>query len=287
MFDKAKRYLRFYWRLYKWEMWARYAWLEWVLPFEVIDLLFGLATWVYFGKALGSESPFLRPYGGDFLAYLILGMSFNAFLSYSLGGIYDIVSVLYTGSWSAFGVRMSMAEYISIARIPLSIWIVSRMSWGYFVSFLRLIVYVGAGVLLFGMRLNPSANYGLGVLALLLGICSAIGLGMISASMIWLVGAWHGNEPIRWFVRLLVNLASGVYFPPEVLPGWIRGVAELLPQTHSLRAARLAILRGASFGELGWEFLVLSLMALLLLCGGGFLFRYSQELARRRGALSA
>lgn len=276
-----------FWKLFKRDMWVRYAWLQWILPFEIADLIFGLATWVFYGKAFGGNSPLLRPYGGDFRAYIILGMSFNQLLMFSMSGIHYRVRNLYLSGWSSFGVRMSLAEYVAVARIPMFIYLSSSIFWGYCQSFIKMIIYIGAGVLLFKMQLiRPGANYGVAALFILLGISSTIGLGLISASMVWFAGAWHGNEPIQWLVGMMVSIASGVYFPPEVLPNWLEKTAQLLPQTHSLKATRLAILQGYSIGKLRKEILFLLVLTVVLLTTGILLFRYSQEIAKRRGALS-
>ncbi|MFQ6044184.1 MAG: ABC transporter permease [Candidatus Poribacteria bacterium] len=284
---KVKGNWLLFWKLFKRDMWMRYAWLQWILPFEIANLIFGLATWVYYGKAFGGNSPLLRPYGGDFLAYIILGMSFNQLLMFSMSGIYYRIRNLHTGSWSSFGVRMSLAEYIAVARIPMFIYLSSSIFWGYCQSFIKMIIYIGAGVFLFKMQLiRPEANYIGTVFFILLGISATIGLGLISASMVWFAGAWHGNEPIQWLVGMMVSIASGVYFPPEVLPDWLSRAAQLLPQTHSLRAARLAILQGYSIGQLRKEILFLLILTIVLLTAGILLFRYSQEIAKRRGALS-
>jgi ABC-2 type transport system permease protein len=154
-------------------------------------------------------------------------------------------------------------------------------------SFIKMMIYIAAGVLFFNMQLiRPEANYIATVLSVLLGISATIGLGLISASMVRFVGAWHGNEPIQWLVGMLVSIASGVYFPTEVLPDWLEKTAQLLPQTHSLKAARLAMLQGYSLGQLRKEMFFLIVLTGVLLTAGILLFRYSQEIAKRRGALS-
>ncbi|HEY7832902.1 MAG TPA: hypothetical protein VIG30_04965, partial [Ktedonobacterales bacterium] len=74
--------------------------------------------------------------------------------------------------------------------------------------------------------------------------------------------------------RYLVMLASGLYVPLAVLPGWLRGLSGILPQTYGLAAVRQIVLTGAGWGSAAlWSNLApLALAALVtVLCGYGML----------------
>ena len=105
--------------LFRRDLWVQYAWLAWSLPFEALNLVAGLVVWLFFARAFGNQAPFLQAYGGDIVAYLVLGMAVTPLLLRTMEQFYGQVKSLYTGSWSSSGVRLSMAEYLAIAMIPL------------------------------------------------------------------------------------------------------------------------------------------------------------------------
>jgi len=175
-----------------------------------------------------------------------------------------------------------MLDYITLSGTPISAWMGGSIAWGYIENCAHVVIYLAIGQL-FGLTLPQSANYAGAVLILLLGIVSTSGLGLISASMIWIAGAWRGDEPIRWAIGLLVSLTSGVYFPPEAIENsWLETLANLLPQTHALKAARLALLRSYSLDMLMPEITLLIFYAIVLILIGGTIFRYSLSLSRRK-----
>ncbi|MFQ5896291.1 MAG: ABC transporter permease, partial [Nitrospinota bacterium] len=55
---------------------------------------------------------------------------------------------------------------------------------------------------------------------------------------------------------------SGIFFPLEGYPGWVRGVSELLPLTHAVRISRGFITTG-ELGGLLWSALYLLGLALV------------------------
>jgi hypothetical protein len=95
--------------------------------------------------------------------------------------------------------------------------IFARVSWRYLMETLIFALYIAAGALFFGFKVSAGANLGLVHCIILLSIAACSGVGLISASMYWLAGAYRGVEPVVWLVRLLAPLAAGIYVPREVL----------------------------------------------------------------------
>lgn len=118
-----------------------------------------------------------------------------------------------------------------------------------------------------------------------IGLLASAGIGLIAASMIWLMNAWHGTEPVHWLVALLVPLVSGAYFPPAILPGWLQVISAWLPQTYALDAIRRSVL-GAAGSGVGRDLLLLTVFAVALLALGGAFFRLSLQVGRRCATLS-
>ena len=249
------------------ELMIQYAWITWILPFEIVNIVFGIASWYYYTKMFQGTSEILAPYGGDPIAYIILGMLSYSFLTQAMETMRRSVMKLVMGQYSSGGYRLSFIEYLDLAGIPPIAYAVSS----YLLAAIRYIVYASCylvvGVLVFGVRLNPSANYVGAIFALLLGAGAMIGLGMISARMPSFIGpgVLYGVEPISWLIGLLSTVASGVYFPPELLPEWLRTISAFLPQTYAIESVKLALLSGYSNEMLLERFIILAAYAVLLL----------------------
>ena len=286
----ARTQARLFWMLFRRDVAVRYAWMAWSLPFDALNLLAGLAVWLFYARAFGNQAPFLQAYGGDVVAYLILGVAVTPLLQQTMRQFYHQVKSLYAGSWSSSGVRLSMAEYLAMAKIPLGTYLAAQMFWGYATQFVHFGLYLAAGWAWFGFHPQPGARYDLAALALLLGLLATAGMGLISASMVWLINAWHNTEPVHWLIGVLVPLVCGSYFPPSVLPGWLQVVSAWLPQTYALDAIRRSVL-GTS-GDPGTMDAVvgdlarLAVFAVVLLATGALLFRRSLQVGRRRAALT-
>lgn len=276
--------VRFYlfWRYFtKWfffKLFMRYYWVEWILPFHIINLAVGVFTYVYFAQSFQGTSVFYQEYGGDFLSFLILGIMLNSLLSYTLD-VYRLATLsLFRTRLGSGGQQMGVYDYLKLSGTPLSSHILAEVLDGYIEELISLLVYFLVGLIV-GLKIQ-GGNYFSAILGVLLGLLATTGIGLISASMITIIGAWKGVEPIRWIVGLLNGLVSGVYFPVEVLPKFVQDVSLLLPQTYTLKIVRLALLKNFGIGELSFEFAVLSFMAFLLLAIGITLYKYSIDLLK-------
>ncbi|MBI3971319.1 MAG: MFS transporter [Chloroflexi bacterium] len=170
--------------------------------------------------------------------------------------------------------RLAMAEYLAMARIPLGTYLAAQMFWAYARQAIQFGVNLLAGWAWFGFQPHPDARYDLAALALILGLLAVAGIGLISASMVWLANAWHGTEPVHWLVAVLAPLVAGAYFPPAILPHWLQVVSWCLPHTYALDALRHSLLgsagAGGVAGEVERDLLVLALFAAVLLVLGVF-----------------
>jgi len=266
-------------------LWIQYAFIEWTLPFEVINVLFGIASWYFLLKMYRGTPAVLKVYGGDPIAYVILGMAFHRFLVSASGVILSSIRSLIVGMYSSGGSRFSMFEYIRLARISARAYVIANFIQTYLQHIIICTCYLLLGLFVFGIKFNPSANYIGAVIALMLGIMACIGIGMISASIVILVRIVYGVEPISWSINLLSSIVSGVYFPPEILPSWLKVIAYYLPHTYAMNTAKLAILAGYDNSQLLNNFITLSIFALLLLSTGIVLAYISMKVYIKRGGL--
>lgn len=91
-----------------------------------------------------------------------------------------------------------------------------------------------------------------------------------------------GAEALAWGVTFGLAPFSAVFYPVEILPGWLQPVALAIPAAHVFEGMRAALVHGvAAWDHLLWA--VLLDLAWLAAAAGIFLAQFHQ--ARVRGAL--
>ena len=86
-------------------------------------------------------------------------------------------------------------------------------------------------------------------------------------------------------VKASVLLVSGVYYPIEVLPGWMQKVAAVSPATYVLQGVRAALIDSASIGELLSFVWPLLLIGAVMVPIGVYVFGVCERYAKRTGKL--
>jgi ABC-2 type transport system permease protein len=122
-----------------------------------------------------------------------------------------------------------------------SAYLAGSVLFEYLVVGINTVAYIVVGVAVFGIPVDLP-NLPVVLVILVAGVFSLTGLGLLGASTFSLLGAKNwGQNPVEWLIGFGVALLAGVYFPPTVLPQWLQPLSEWLPQTHAIRAARLAL----------------------------------------------
>ena len=143
-------------------------------------------------------------------------------------------------------------------------------------------VYLLFGVLVFGLDLGQ-ANLLPAILTILLAVASFLPFGIISASFVLV---FKRGDPITFAVGTLSSLLGGMFYPTTVLPEFLEKVSYFLPITHALRAMRLALLRGASQGEIMPDLVFLAVFSGLAIPVSVGIFKLALRQAMRRGTLT-
>src|SRR6185295_7748635 len=121
-----------------------------------------------------------------------------------------------------------------------------------------------------------------------------VGLGLIAA-VFPVMSAERGAEATHIFQGSLL-LVSGVYYPIDVLPGWMQPLSAISPATYTLSACRKLfgvgnaastpeLLAGAPLSAVSHELLILALMGAILLPLGLMTFVRVEAWAKRTGKL--
>ncbi|SFC69665.1 ABC transporter permease [Pseudoalteromonas denitrificans] len=108
----------------------------------------------------------------------------------------------------------------------------------------------------------------------LLGTISLISLGLLIAS----------RSESEEFTGGMLNVASwpmmmlsGVWFSLEGSPEFIQAIAQLIPLTHMLEAARAIMLDGATLWQIKSHIIALLVMTFIFLTSGALLFRWQGQ----------
>ncbi len=106
-------------------------------------------------------------------------------------------------------------------------------------------------------------------------------VGMFTAGLIIRWG--QAAEALVWGVPFLVQPFSAVFYPVDVLPPAIQGIARCIPSTYVFEGMRGVLETGVVSRELlVWA----AVLNVLYLVAGGLFFRLMFALARRRGLLT-
>jgi ABC-2 type transport system permease protein len=129
----------------------------------------------------------------------------------------------------------------------------------------------------------PQANFVSALVVVLVASVSFTGIGMMTA-VLPLISPEKGAQ-LGFVAQGVLLVVSGVYYPVDVLPGWMQAVAQISPATYALEGARAAILEGAGIAELWDELGVLLLIGLVAVPAGLALFGAGERYAKRNGKL--
>ena len=129
----------------------------------------------------------------------------------------------------------------------------------------------------------PAANFAAALVLLAVASISFVGLGMVTA-VLPLISPEKGAQ-LGFIAQGLLLVVSGVYYPVEVMPGWMETLAAISPATYALEGIRAAILDGASLGSLGDQLWPLALLGIVSIPAGLMVFRLGERYAKRHGKL--
>jgi ABC-2 type transport system permease protein len=155
-------------------------------------------------------------------------------------------------------------------------------------------VVITAGVALFVDFDLSRANLGGLFVVLLVSSLAFIGLGLMAAALP-VMSPERGAEATNIFQGVLL-LVSGVYYPVEVLPGWLQPLAYVSPATYALSASRKLIGIGESASDpaqgagvplsaVAYELVVLLVMGVVMIPLGLYVFGVVERWAKRTGKL--
>jgi ABC-2 type transport system permease protein len=240
---------------------------------QMVSIFFSVTVFYFLSLLFGPVLvPQLEQYGGDYFAFVLIGLAFSGYMGLSLSSFAESIRE---------GQMTGTLEIMLLSPTRLSAIVLSSSLWSYGLTTVRVIVYLLLGVLVFGVRLSQ-ANFVTALVVLVLSITSFSSIGILSAAVVLLV---KRGDPVAWLFGSISSLLAGVYYPITVLPDWLEPVSRFLPLTYALDAMRLAMLKGSSLYDVRFDILALLGFTIVLTPVAFLAFRWALRRAKKEGSL--
>jgi len=224
-----------------------------------------MVVWAFVTLYLAPTNNFLKDAPGFFIgAVLLWDVLFRGQLGVSLTFIEELYA---RNLGNLFVSPLTLPEYIA-GQLAISV--------------LRALIGVG-GACIFAWILFRYSIFSLGIPLLAFFVNLLVfgwGIGLAMSGMILRLGL--GAEELAWAAIFIVAPISGVYYPIDVLPGWMQAIARGMPSAHVFEGMRSVLLRGEFRWDAFWTAAVLNVLYLAL---GAALFAWSVRHAREHGTL--
>ncbi len=242
---------------------------------QAVSILLASPVLYYLGRLVpGATSPHLARFGGDYFAFVIVGVALFGFLSAAAAAAATAVRHEQT---------IGTLEVLFLTPVPQPLLVLGPSLWQMVIAAGHMLLYLAVGGLVFGMDFGR-ANVLSAAVILLLATGTSAALGVLAATFVLV---FRHSDPLTSVVTSASALLGGVFYPTSVMPPLLQRAAEFLPQTHALRAIRLALLQGYGITALFREVAILALFCLLLMSMGLVAWRWAVPFAKASGTLGA
>ncbi|MGH2562191.1 MAG: ABC transporter permease [Thermomicrobiales bacterium] len=209
----------------------------------------------------------------ELTTFLLIGALLWSYLSM----LFDILSE--TVSWERWE---GTIEYTFMSPASRATHLIGTSIYAVIYGIIRTAIMFVVISLFFDLQVE-NANYLGALLMVAVASISLVGFGMMAAVMP-LLSPEKGQQVTFIFGSVLL-LISGVYYPVDVLPGWMQALATVSPVTYALEGARGALLEGDGTGSLWdsiWPLLIIGAVCVPL---GLWIFHLGERYAKRTGRL--
>jgi ABC-2 type transport system permease protein len=257
------------------ELKASYAFVErnfnlsrrywgWELAFLVYSAA-GALSIAFIGVQLGDARLLLT---------LMVGAIFWNYLSVVFAWIAETISV---ERWEG------TLEYTMMAPVHRSTHLLGSVAYAMVFGLVHTAAILLAMVLFFPDLALTNANPLTVVSFFVLGSFSFVGIAMLAA-ILPLLYVERGAQ-MTFVLQSVLLLVSGVYYPIDVLPGWMQVVSHLSPATYAIDGVRRGLIDGTPVSELTGDAWPLLVMGLVLIPFGLWAFGRAERYAKQTGKL--
>src|ERR671926_728598 len=190
-----------------------------------------------------------------------------------LGIVFEILTE--TVAWERWE---GTIEYTFMAPLSRAVHLFGMGAFGVLYGVVRTALLFTVVALFFGLSF-PDADFGAALLLLAVASVSFVGLGMATA-VLPLISPEKGAQ-LGFIAQGMLLVVSGVYYPVEVMPGWMQWLATVSPATYALEGIRAAVLDGAGVADVWGDLWPLMVMGVVAIPLGLAVFRAGERYAKR------
>ncbi len=207
-------------------------------------------------------------------------------LSLMIGAIFwNYLSVVF--SWIAETIAVERwegtLEYTMMAPIRRSSRLIGQVAYAMVYGLIHTAAILIVLVLFFPQLDLSKANAGTAVVFMVLGSFSFVGIGILAA-ILPLLYVERGAQ-MTFVVQSSLLLVSGVYYPVDILPGWMQVLSRLSPATYVLDGVRAGLSNGVGVADLGRDVWPLIILGIVLIPFSLWAFGRAERYAKRTGKL--
>ncbi len=241
---------------------------------DIASVFFNAATFYFVAQLFDAGvSGHLASYGGQYFPFVLIGIAFSTFQTAGLTSFsQNIRSEQYMGT----------LESVLATPVTIPVYLAGSSLWDFLYATGEVVFYFVVGFALFGLTLG-NANFFAGAVSVLLTLTTFMGLGMVAAAFIL---RFKRGNPVTWVLVTASELMGGVYFPPDILPDWMKSISNWIPMTHALKALRQSLLSNAGFGDIQPHLLFLLGFSVVIWPVGIFAFKFALKRSQIDGSLS-
>jgi ABC-2 type transport system permease protein len=242
---------------------------------DLASVFFNAATFYFVARLFDAgtgASPYLASYGGQYFPFVLIGI---AFATYQTTGLNSFAQSLRQEQY------MGTLESILVTPVKISTFLAGSSLWDFLYASGEVFFYFLLAFLAFGLQL-PQANISMAVLSLILTLTTFMGLGVLSAAFIL---RFKKGNPVAWMIATASELLGGVYFPTQILPDWMKSIAEWVPMMHALTALRMSLLSNAQFADIKHHLLFLAAFTVVIWPVGVLTFKWALKRSQADGSL--
>ena len=140
------------------------------------------------------------------------------------------------------------------------------------VGMVQALLLLSVGILVFDIIIIGNILLAFLIAALLAVVSQALGILLSSA-------AKREAQAVQFipFIVLPAFLLSGIFWPIEAIPGWLRPASYFIPPTYAVNAMRSVALRGWGLDQIWPEILALLIFAVVFLTGAIMMLKRSRK----------
>ncbi|WP_122816670.1 ABC transporter permease [Nocardioides pantholopis] len=165
--------------------------------------------------------------------------------------------------------QTKLLRRLQLAPVPTRTLVSARVAVTLAIALVQMVIFVGLGVVAFGLQLNGS--WWMSVPLLVVGTLCFMAIGLLAGAI---TKTAEGAVNAANFIVLPMAFLSGSFFSLDGAPAWLNGIANLLPLKHFNEGMLDVLVRGQGPGAVLAPLAILAAFAVVVTLVAARLFRW-------------